>query len=182
MARTKLNTNGGQSKAEKVYLEYMKANCKEPFDWQHKFVLQESFVYERFNGNRKKHMAITFTPDLVFHNDKFCIDFKGGVIDNTYKIKCKLLTYAHNYDIIEIVEAPKWFSQTTGVEYITFKLKEKLAKIKKELYPTVMEGKKKVVVKYTPDVINGVLGNVSMKYNDKYLFAYSVDNSGKMEL
>lgn len=178
MARTKLNTKGGQSDAEKVYLEFMKANCKEAFDWQHKFILQESFKYNRFNGNEKKHMAITFTPDLVFHNDKFCIDFKGGVIDNTYKIKCKLLTYAHHYDIIEVVESPKWFSQSTGVEYMTFKLKEKLAKVKKELYPKVQGS----VVRYTPDVVKNVLGKVSMGYNKKYLFAYSKSENGKMEL
>lgn len=182
MARTKLNTNGGESKAEKVYLEYMKTNCKEPFDWQHKFVLQKGFEYTRFNGDKKKHMSITFTPDLVFHKDKFCIDFKGGVIDNTYKIKCKLLTNLYGYDIIEIVEAPNWFSQSTGVEYMTFKLKERLAKVKKELYPVTMDGKKKVVTKYTPDVVKNVLGKVSIKYNKKYLFAYGVDDKGRIEL
>lgn len=182
MARTKLNTNGGESKAEKIYLEFMKANCKEPFEWQYKFILQKPFNYTRFNGENKKHMAITFTPDLVFHQDKFCIDFKGGVIDNTYKIKCKLLTNLFQYDIIEIVEAPKWFSQSTSVRYMTFKLKEELAKIKKELYPVVMVGKKKVVTKYTPDVIENVLSKVKLKYNKKYLFAYSVKADGTMDI
>lgn len=48
---------------------------------------------------------------------------------------------------------------------MTFKLKEELAKIKKELYPVVMIGKKKVVTKYTPDVIENVLSKVKLKYN-----------------
>lgn len=182
MARTKLNTKGGQSEAEKVYLQYMKDNCKVPFEWQYKFILQKPFNYTRFNGENKKHMAITFTPDLVFHNEKFCIDFKGGVIDNTYKIKCKLLTCLYGYDIIEIVEAPKWFSSFTGVEYITFKLKEELSKIKKELYPTVMIGKKKVVVKYTPDVVRAVLSRINLGYHKKYLFSYSTKADGTMNI
>lgn len=179
MARTKYNSLGGQSKAEEKYLEFMKDNCKETFDWQGKFILQQGFRYTRFNGKEKKHMAISFTPDLIFHKDKFCIDFKGGVIDNTYKIKCKLLTFIHKYDIIEIVEAPKWFSEATGIRYITFKLKEKLLKTKKELFPKV-EGEKNV--RYVPEVVKEILGTVGIKYNEKYLFGYSVDRSGNMEV
>lgn len=170
MARTKLNTNGGQSEAEKRYLEFMKANCKLDFEWQKKFILQESFTYARVTGEQKKHLAITFTPDLTFVKDEFCIDFKGGVIDNTYKIKCKLLTNLYGYDIIEIVEAPKWFYNHTGIQYITFKLKERLAKIKKELYPK----ESGMVVRYTPDVIQNVLSKVTIKYSKKYCFGYNV--------
>ena len=164
MAKTKFNTNLGQSFQEDNWNHFMKMNCKLPMEWQRKFIIQDKFEM----GNKKKILAITFTPDMYFPTKKFFIDFKG-MITNEYKIKKKMLQYVYDIDGLEVCECPKYLLNAKGMRYATPEFLEQFKKAKKAL-GILMQVKDYDV----PKIVKKVEEKYIIQYNTEYLYWYLI--------
>lgn len=112
------------SKQEDEFVEYMRSLGYE-FETQKKFILQEKF---EFDG--ETHLAITYTPDLYFPEDKLAIDYKGSLTD-VYKIKKKMFVKKYGIKLVEVRRVPNYMFKATGYRYATINSIENCKDIRK---------------------------------------------------
>lgn len=112
------------SKQEDEFVEYMRSLGYE-FETQKKFILQEKF---EFDG--ETHLAITYTPDLYFPEDKLAIDYKGSLTD-VYKIKKKMFIKKYGIKLVEVRRVPNYMFKATGYRYATINSIENCKDIRK---------------------------------------------------
>lgn len=112
------------SKQEDEFVEYMRSLGYE-FETQKKFILQEKF---EFDG--ETYLAITYTPDLYFPEDKLAIDYKGSLTD-VYKIKKKMFIKKYGIKLVEVRRVPNYMFKATGYRYATINSIENCKDIRK---------------------------------------------------
>jgi hypothetical protein len=112
------------SKQEDEFVDYMRSLGYE-FETQKKFILQEKF---EFYG--ETHLAITYTPDLYFPEDKLAIDYKGSLTD-VYKIKKKMFIKKYGIKLVEVRRVPNYMFKATGYRYATINSIENCKDVRK---------------------------------------------------
>lgn len=112
------------SKQEDEFVEYMRSLGYE-FETQKKFILQEKFEFDE-----ETHLAITYTPDLYFPEDKLAIDYKGSLTD-VYKIKKKMFVKKYGIKLVEVRRVPNYMFKATGYRYATINSIENCKDIRK---------------------------------------------------
>ncbi len=73
-----------------------------------KFLLLEKCEYVDFYGEKKKQMAITYTPDFTYtHNGALVAEDVKGIVTDAFRLKEKLFRARYPKVILRVVKAYK---------------------------------------------------------------------------